>query len=61
MKKLSFEEIDAFVAKQPEVILCQLCGQELTDPKSRARKIGPICILKGESEASDDNPELEET
>jgi hypothetical protein len=40
----------AMVAVMSPAVHCKLCGQELTDPISIARGIGPICIEKGEGD-----------
>lgn len=33
------------VKETPTVVLCERCGQELTDPESITRRMGPECAL----------------
>lgn len=47
----SIDSLLAWADAQPAIVLCKVCGQELTDPKSIARGIGPICLEKGEEVA----------
>lgn len=46
----TIEQMLAWAQKQvetkPEAVYCRCCGQELTDPKSVAAGIGPICVEK---------------